>query len=295
MSHKDNMDLRNTGDGGWFYAEHELFSVFAPLIGADGVAVYMAMCRLIPLAAVDPDRPVTMRVIEEASTVSRMQALRKKEQIVALGMVEETKSAARRPSTYKLVSLRQLALVGISELRRRLGVPGWDTNGQEQRSGAVLDGVQRNAQTASTRGEPSKPSYGKVSEGGRAPEASGKSGVPRRDTVASGGKHTLVDLVVSQKKASVSQKQAPVSQNRGSLFKEEKEEESPLSPPRGGTVSQIAAMSDVDEELHRVNEFRSRLKPPLPPLDRLEPSRAPTSGASVPQRRPRRRSRDPGS
>lgn len=242
------MDLRNTGDGGWFYAEHELFSVFVPLIGPDGGMVYMAMCRLIPLAAVDPDRPVTVRSCSEASGVSKSTTQRKLAQIVALGMVSETRFANRRPSTYKLVSLRGLALVGIAELRRRLGVPPGDT----EPDGEMVDQVHErgDALAQSRAGGVSAKVPSSIAELHRAtaPAGRGRSGVPPGDTEKGLRKNHPPEGSVSQKTASVSQKQASVSQNRGSLFKEEKEEDkySPLPPSqaKGGRLDSIAASAD---------------------------------------------------
>lgn len=246
MSHKDNMDLRNTGDGGWFYAEHELFSVFAPLIGADGVVVYMAMCRLIPLAAVDQDRQVTIRAIEEASTVSRAQAQRKKNEIVALGMVEEKPGAGRRPSTYKLVSLRQLSLVGIGELKRRISVPPWDTKMKPAQRPAVLKRIAAGSDIPAERQHSPTSQAARVEPPSKAPRASGKTGVSRWDTKAGLRKKPGLSPFVSQKQGFVSQEKLVVSQKRGfvsqgeALYlkkkKKEEEENTPLPPSQAKGV-----------------------------------------------------------
>jgi hypothetical protein len=245
MSHKDNMDLRNTGDGGWFYAEHELFSVFAPLIGPLGVSVYMAMCRLIPLAAVDPDRQVTERAVMEAACVSKGTAGRKMEEIARLGMVQEQRSSNRRSSTYKLVSLRTLALVGIEELRRRLGAPQGGTDFAEAGEDQAKNDASAVAQTAVPSGDASKPALNETLRVAKAPASSGKNGAPRWGTSRVSVETRLVDLLVPQKQASVPQKTASVPQKRGSLFKEEKEEEfnTPLPPSQamGGLLPNIAA------------------------------------------------------
>ena len=119
-SRTGNADLRNTGEGGWCYTEHELFRVFLPLIGADGGMVYMAMTRLVPLAAVREELPVTVEAVSRESCVSRSTAHRKMRELVQLGMVLETRSSSRRPSAYQLPPLRELARVGEPELRRRL-------------------------------------------------------------------------------------------------------------------------------------------------------------------------------
>jgi hypothetical protein len=250
MSHKDNMDLRNTGDGGWFYAEHELFSVFVPLIGPDGGMVYMAMCRLIPLAAVDPDRPLTVRSCSEASGVSKSTAQRKMAQIVALGMVEEMRHGTRRPSTYKLVSLRKLGLVGIAELRGRLGVPLGDTKEEESVGYATEQGEFPGAQ--SHAGEASTPVPATVAAllAAKAPGGAGRDGVPRGDTEGHLRKIALPPEPVSQKQPSVSQKEPSVSQNGGFLFKEEKEEEqySPVVPSQArGRLPSLHASANGDK------------------------------------------------
>jgi hypothetical protein len=258
MSHKDNMDLRNTGDGGWFYAEHELFSVFVPLIGPDGGMVYMAMCRLIPLAAVDPDRPVTVRSVSAESGVSKSTTQRKMAAIVALGMVEEMRHSNRRPSTYKLVSLRRLSMLGREELVRRLGVPEGDTEMSGTRPSLVLDRVAAAAQAVSTDGDASKAELGEVSREPTAPEGSGASGVPRWDTEALERKSAPADMPVSQKTASVSQKQASVSQNARRLKEEEKEKELNPPYPPNGRVNEISPVAQ-----RRWDEFRTMLKSEL--------------------------------
>lgn len=249
MSHKDNMDLRNTGDGGWFYAEHELFSVFAPLIGPLGVSVYMAMCRLIPLAAVDPDRQVTERAVMEAACVSKGTAGRMMTALVALGMVEKNERAIRRAATYRLVSLRTLALVGISELRSRLGAPQGGTDYEGELS--VKDGkrVATPAQTSSLLGNVIKTTRIDQSNAAMAPEGSDRVGAPEGGTDADPRKITLLDILVPQKPASVPQKQGLVPQIGGVLFKEEKEEEfnTPLPPSqaKGGLLPSLAAGSET--------------------------------------------------
>jgi hypothetical protein len=256
MSHKDNADLRNTGDGGWFYAEHELFSVFVPLIGPLGGMVYMAMCRLIPLAAVDPDKQVTLRRIEEESGVNRQTANRKRVAIVAMGMVEEMKRGTNRVSTYKLVSLRKLAAVGVEELKRRLeGLPGVSVADTENEGGGSDPVSQQGHAVAEGRvvgaDAIDRPTLVSLLLPD-APAASGGNGVSQRDTDPSLCKNGVSAAdsgeSVSQNRASVSQNRASVSQNRASVshfrgpYKEEEEEEdktknTPLPPASGGSAS----------------------------------------------------------
>jgi hypothetical protein len=243
MSHKDNADLRNTGEGGWFYAEHELFSVFVPLIGPDGGMVYMAMCRLIPLAAIDPDRQVTVRSVSLESGVSKSTTQRKMEQIVRLGMVLETPGSRKRPSTYKLESLRKVAAVGIVALRMRLGVPPGDTD-EDEEEGMGVAGVgaerRRQAERRANQGKaPLTLKRGPTEAGKGTPE----NGVPPGDTEGEMRKTTLVDLLVSQNRGSVSQKTASVSQNAGCLKERREEKElNPLPPSaKGGLLPRVAA------------------------------------------------------
>jgi hypothetical protein len=40
-----DVKLRDIRNPGWFWAQNELFDVFQPLIGANGMTVYMATCR----------------------------------------------------------------------------------------------------------------------------------------------------------------------------------------------------------------------------------------------------------
>jgi hypothetical protein len=274
VSHKDNMDLRNTGDGGWFYAEHELFSVFAPLIGPLGVSVYMAMCRLIPLAAVDPDRPVTERSVMDAACVGKGTVGRKMSEIVALGMVEETRHSSRRPSTFKLVSLRKLALVGIAELQRRIGAPVGGTEDEGESVVPPTEGVEEAANAASPRGETSQVALQGGLHAATSPAASGKSGAPQWGTDRPSVETTLVDLLVPQKQASVPQKTASVPQNRGSLFKEEefKELNTPL-PPKGGQLSSLTANADADVLPSPQISSADRVAAGLPPDTVVRPPR----------------------
>jgi hypothetical protein len=251
MSHKDNSDTRSTGEGGWFYAENELFSVFAPLIGADGVAVYMAMCRLIPLAAVDPDRQVTTRAVEEASTVSRSQADRKIKEIVRLGMVQAISQGRNRPSAYRLLSLRQLSLVGVMELRRRLsGVPQGDTDA----AGQASDGDASLTPLASQG--PHSGVIAHLSASAEAitfpdaPAASVEGGVPRRDTDAKVGRNEPGvperGLGVPESGFGVPKKALGVPES--GFVKEEKEEEEDKYPPTPQGGRGVSSERDRDQD-----------------------------------------------
>jgi hypothetical protein len=247
VSHKDNMDLRNTGDGGWFYAEHELFSVFAPLIGPLGVSVYMAMCRLIPLAAVDPERQVKERAVMEAACVSKGTANRKIAEIVALGMVTCSQTSSRRTPTYKLESLRKLSLVGIAELERRLGGPRRTTEDADYATdGAVEDGSEA-AKMASPRGDETKASPNIPSAVGWAPAASGENGGPPWTTKRPAVETTLLDLLVVQKTPLVVQKTASVVHPEP-FFKEEEFKDLnsplPLSQAKGGQLPSLTASAE---------------------------------------------------
>lgn len=134
MSFKDNQDLRPKGEGGWNWMEHELYSVFLPLIGPLGCAVYAAMTRLVPLVPVDPYRyRVSLRQLAEWSGMSKSSVDKQLKILLKLGMVVETKYLDGRDSSYKLVSLRELAKVGEAELKRRIGVHHTDTSPFDQR------------------------------------------------------------------------------------------------------------------------------------------------------------------
>lgn len=135
MSFKDNQDLRPKGEGGWNWMEHELYSVFLPLIGPLGCAVYAAMTRLVPLVPVDPYRyRVSLRQLAEWSGMSKSSVDKQLKILLKLGMVVETKYLDGRDSSYKLVSLRELAKVGEAELKKRIGVHHTDTAPFDQRA-----------------------------------------------------------------------------------------------------------------------------------------------------------------
>jgi hypothetical protein len=246
MSHKDNQDLRNTGDGGWFYAENELFSVFAPLIGADGIAVYMAMCRLIPLAAIDVDRPVTVRAVSEASCVSLGTTHRKMALIVGMGMLDEQRHSRQRPCTYKLLSLRKLAQVGVDALKARVGVLRGNTDPETVGVGTIdtPDGNgESHAHSLAGRDDANRTTLTGILLDRKPPARSGEDGVPPGNTEEVRWKSNGSEGAVFQKQAPVFQKEASVFQNGGSYKEEEEEEDKDSTPPTpasGGVVSSIA-------------------------------------------------------
>lgn len=112
------MKLRDQRNGGWFWAQNELFDVFQPLIGVHGVSVYMAMCRKLG----DPktNGRLSLRDIAEAAGVSKSEVGRQRTAMVALGMIAEKVTGAKTSSTFDLLDLRAAAEVGPEELQRRL-------------------------------------------------------------------------------------------------------------------------------------------------------------------------------
>jgi len=109
--------LRDIRNPGWFWAQNELFDVFLPLIGANGVVVYMAMCRLLPHR---PDGRLSLREIADNSGVSKSAVGRSRADLVALGMIAEKATGTTSRSTFELLDLRAAAEVGPEELQRRL-------------------------------------------------------------------------------------------------------------------------------------------------------------------------------
>src|SRR6185437_7133849 len=79
--------LRDQRNGGWFWAQNELFDVFQPLIGVHGVSVYMTMCRQLG----DPksNGRLSLRDISRASGVSKSEVGRARAAMVVLGMIAE--------------------------------------------------------------------------------------------------------------------------------------------------------------------------------------------------------------
>lgn len=110
------MKLRDIRNPGWFWAQNELFDVFLPLIGVNGVAVYMAMCRMLPNSQ---NGRISLRELEAASGVSKSEVQRVRRQLVALGMIAEKVTGPNSPSTFELLDLRAAAEVGPEELKRR--------------------------------------------------------------------------------------------------------------------------------------------------------------------------------
>lgn len=236
----ENADLRSTGEGGWCYTEHELFRVFLPLIGADGGMVYMAMTRLVPLAAVREELPVTVEAVSRESCVSRSTTHRKMRELVQLGMVLEIKGANRRPSAYQLPPLRELARVGEEELRRRLEAVRGETVSKAP-TGAWMDPPQEGEERAGAGCE-----AGGLSDSLLAIAARGVDGIPGWDSDGEGGLGTLAGTPVSQKKAAISQERGAVSQQRIAFnsFKEEQEREERKFPPtpQGGRFVRDGSM-----------------------------------------------------
>jgi hypothetical protein len=101
----------------WFWAQNELFDVFLPLIGAKGVVVYMAMCRLLPERI---DGRLSLREIQDSSRVSKSEVGRLLRVLVTLGMIAEKTSGPKSRSAFELLDLRAAAEVGTEELKRRL-------------------------------------------------------------------------------------------------------------------------------------------------------------------------------
>jgi len=110
--------LRDQRNGGWFWAQNELFDVFQPLIGVHGVSVYMTMCRQLG----DPksNGRLSLRDISRASGVSKSEVGRARAAMVVLGMIAEKATGTNTPSSFELLDLRAAAEVGPEELQRRL-------------------------------------------------------------------------------------------------------------------------------------------------------------------------------
>ncbi|MGC9199567.1 MAG: hypothetical protein ACP5E5_11625 [Acidobacteriaceae bacterium] len=236
----ENADLRNTGEGGWCYTEHELFRVFLPLIGADGGMVYMAMTRLVPLAAVREELAVTVEAVSRESCVSRSTTHRKMRELVQLGMVLEIKGANRRPSAYQLPPLRELAKVGEEELRRRL---------EELRGERVSKAPAGARVPLRQEGEDRA---GAVSEAGRlgaSVETVGAQGVAAIPGWDRDGGEALAGTPVSQRRAAMSQERGAVSQQKIAFncFKEEQEREEKKIPPtpHGGRLTRDGSVGRV--------------------------------------------------
>ena len=243
MSFRDNQDLRPREAGGWAYAEHELWSVFAPLIGPEGVSVYMAMCRLVPLAAINADRQVSVRRVSELSCVSRSKCAETIKDILKLGMISETRYLDGRDPTYKLISLRDLAKQGEVELKRRIGVRAEDTAPYDQvakhNRERALRAEKRRLAALSTASDQDLPLLDGVSGGTSDPH-----GVRTADTeaklVEAGDEPTSVsaeNVTVSAKPVSVSAESVTVSATRGPLLEgkgNEVKNKNPLPPAEQG-------------------------------------------------------------
>ncbi len=241
-----NADLRSTSQGGWCYVEHEFFRVFLPLIGPEGGMVYVAMTRLAPLAAARAELPVTVEALERESCVSRSTAHRKLRELVQLGMVLESKGSSRRPSSYQLVALRELARVGEPELRRRLAELQSQRRIQAAVSSACLCSMPAPAQldlaptlfpAAGSVPGPPEPALDPACKA--AGQAGCETPVSQIDTLVSQQSGAVSQPAVSQQSALVSQPGTAFH-----LLKEEPEREDSHTPPTpqggpGGSVSDL--------------------------------------------------------
>jgi hypothetical protein len=121
--------LRDHRRPGWFWAENELFDVFQPLIGPMGVSVYLALCREARSGSVK----LSLREIQKLAGVSKDTASRVLGKMVVLGMVGETRSGIKAPSTYDLFDLKDAAALGSLELAKRLSVAERDSAVEKRR------------------------------------------------------------------------------------------------------------------------------------------------------------------
>jgi len=120
MDRNDRIDGRDMRNGGWSWVEQELFYTFAPLIGFEAAWLYQVMCQLVPLAQKNPLMELSVATIRKVSMMSQGTQHRKMEILVRIGMIEIVGRGAKNSPIYKLVTLRELAAVGIEELKRRL-------------------------------------------------------------------------------------------------------------------------------------------------------------------------------
>jgi hypothetical protein len=230
-------DLRNKGDGWWNYQENLLGDFFGDLIGTDGMMVYVAFTRLIPRAISDPEYDVTLLRLSDYSQVSVSQVRRVKADLVALGMVIEFRGSARRPSTYQLPSLRELAQLGLRALvdrlpeesfwrvierqtkrweederrkkRRRVGVPPRHTNKSGQAGDDREDVYLEASEEASSGRERTHTGVSDAVEQVNAHKASGEVGMPPRHTKASHSEPSLVAMILAPIRELVCQGNAP--------------------------------------------------------------------------------------
>ena len=241
------------GDG--FWCEHELFTVFAPIIGPLGVSVYAAMARMIPLAAIDYDKQVRVRRVSEMSSVGRSKCAEEIRRLIAIGMIVETNYLDGRESTYKLMSLRELAKLGQRELLKRAGVHGTDT--------APFDQTVKNRRERERRLQKSKETSAEEAAGRALPlldhaNEPDASGVRPTDTAAD----EVEDGNGDRQADTVSAKTASVS-------------------AKSGLVSAKTALVSARERPFKEGNGREETLTPLPPAERGE-SEIHESGQAAP-------------
>lgn len=118
MSNSPKIRLRDQRRPGWCWAENELLDVFLPLIGPNGVTLYMTMCRHARGSEVK-DRG--LRELGDLAGMSKDSVQRSLVKMCALGMVGERRDGkAKTRASYDLLDLKDLAALGVEELRRRM-------------------------------------------------------------------------------------------------------------------------------------------------------------------------------
>jgi DNA-binding MarR family transcriptional regulator len=101
----EQLQIRDTRQGGWFWMDNEIVMRDGKTLGAYGLAVYMTLCVL----ARDNNLTYTVRQIGDLCGVSRSAAWEALEQLIALGWVakephEDEITHERTANTYRLLS-----------------------------------------------------------------------------------------------------------------------------------------------------------------------------------------------
>jgi hypothetical protein len=256
MRDDEKIDGRDMRDGGWYWVQQELLTVFVPLIGRDAAWLYQVLCNLIPETIEKPHIELSIRAIAKAGGYGKSVGAvhRNLRVLLAIGMIEEEKRGRGTPSILKLGSLRKLAGLGNEELKRRLSVPGGNTDAQVPDSVPPAEDAADDAQSRADGLDAEKGEADPDSAEPDAPASPGIQTVPPGNTKANpadGGKNpvemSLAEFVVFQKGGgSVPEKGGVCSSEDGpfkvlnlSILKTY-----PLSQAKGGVLPFVTANAD---------------------------------------------------
>jgi len=206
--------------------EREFISVFVPLIGPKAAFIYVLMTDLIPQAGANPFFKLSIRTIATAGgltkpgkkpnpkkpgtflpTYNTAFVSRALNTLIAIGMLEMRESDnPNEAPTFYLKSLRDLAAVGIDELKARIGVSGGNTSDDDEGDESAEDDTREDAKEGSESDDSLEGSGKAPSNAAASPEASGKSSVSGGNTFSRNSNSGVIEQIAATSDDEVFQK-----------------------------------------------------------------------------------------